>query len=105
MNERLFVVTDHERKRLEPHLPGKASDAGATATDNRLFPEAVFRRGRTGSPWPELPSAFGRRNSRFRRFRRSAKAGICESLFNATPPKRTASISETMTATPANGGI
>jgi transposase len=51
MNEQRFVVTDHIWRRLEPHLRRKASDAGATAKDNRLFLEAVFWRVRTGTPW------------------------------------------------------
>ena len=75
MNEQRFVVTDQVWQRLEPHLPGKASDAGATAKDNRLFLEAVFWRVRTGSPWRDLPPVFGNWNSQFRRFRRWAKAG------------------------------
>ena len=83
MNEQRFVVTDRVWERLEPHLRGKASDAGATAKDNRLFLEAVFWRVRTGSPWRDLPPAFGNWNSQFRRFRRWAKAGVFESLFNA----------------------
>ena len=83
MNEQRFVVTDPEWQRLEPHLPGKASDVGATAKDSRMFLEAVFWRVRTGSPWRDLPLAFGRWNSQFRRFRRWAKAGVFERLFNA----------------------
>jgi len=83
MNEQRFVVTDCVWQRLEPHLPGKASDAGTTAKDNRLFLEAVFWRVRTGSPWRDLPPAFGNWNSQFRRFRRWAKARIFENLFNA----------------------
>jgi len=83
MNEQRFVVTDPLWQRLEPHLPGKASDAGATAKDNRLFLEAVFWRVRTGSPWRDLPPAFGNWNSQFRRFRRWAAAGVFERLFNA----------------------
>ena len=55
MNEQRFVVTDPVWQRLEPHLPGKASDVGATAKDNRMFLEAVFWRVRTGSPWRDLP--------------------------------------------------
>ena len=82
MNERRFVVTDCVWQRLEPDLPGKASDAGTTAKDDRLFLEAVFRRVRTGAPWGDLPPAFGNRNSRFRRFRRWAKARIFENLFD-----------------------
>lgn len=49
----------------------------------RLFLEAVFWRVRTGSPWRDLPPAFGHWNSQFRRFRRWARSGIFESLFNA----------------------
>ena len=83
MNEQRFVVSDVLWQRLEPHLPGKVSDAGATARDNRLFLEAVFWRVRTGSPWRDLPPAFGNWNTQFRRFRRWAKSGIFESLFKA----------------------
>jgi transposase len=83
MNELRFVVSDVLWQRLEPHLPGKVSDAGATAKDNRLVMEAVFRRVRTGSPWRDLPPAFGHWNSQFRRFRRWARAGVFESLFKA----------------------
>ena len=83
MNEQRFVVSDVSWQRLEPHLPGKISDAGATAKGNRLFLEALFWRVRSGSPWRDLPPAFGHWNSQFRRFRRWAKAGVFEGLFNA----------------------
>ena len=83
MNEQRFVVSDILWQRLEPHLPGKVSDAGATATDNRMFLEAVFWRVRTGSPWRDLPPALGHWNSQFRRFRRCAKSGVFENLFKA----------------------
>ena len=83
MNKQRFVVSDVLWQRLELHLPGKVSDAGATAKNNRLFLEAVFWWVRTGSPWRDLPPAFGRWNSQFRRFRRWAKSGIFESLFKA----------------------
>jgi len=83
MNEDRFMVCDSLWVRLEPQLPGKASDSGVTARNNRLFPEAVFWRVRTGSPWRDLPPSFGNWNSQFRRFRRWAKAGVFESIFNA----------------------
>jgi transposase len=83
MNEQRFVVSDVLWQRLEPHLPGKVSDAGASAKDNRLFLEAVFWRVRTGSPWRDLPPTLGNWNSQFRRFRRWAQSGVFESLFNA----------------------
>ena len=72
-----------KRRWLELHLPGKVSNAGATAKDNRMFLEAVFWRVRTGSPWRDLPPAFGHWNSQLRRFRRWARSGVFESLFKA----------------------
>ena len=83
MNEQRFVVSNILWQRLEPHLLDKVSDAGVTAKDNRMFLEAVFWRVRTGSPWRDLPPAFGHWNSQFRRFRRWARAGVFESLFKA----------------------
>ncbi len=68
-------------ERVAPLLPGKASDSGVTAKDNRLFLEAVLWRARTGLPWRDLPTAFGRWNSVFQRFRRWARAGVFERLF------------------------
>ena len=62
-------------------LPGKASDPGATARDNRLFSEAVLLRVRTGAPWRDLPSDFGSWNSVFQRFRRRVKGGVFERVF------------------------
>ena len=42
MNEQRFVVSDVLLLRLGSHLPGKVSDAGARANDNRLFLQAVL---------------------------------------------------------------
>ncbi len=76
-----FVVGEAAWERIAPLLPGKATDPGATAKDNRLFLEAVLWRVRTGSPWRDLPAGFGRWNSVFQRFRRWARAGVFERLF------------------------
>ena len=65
MNEKRFVVSDVLWRRLEQNLPGKFSDAEATAKDKCLFLAAVFWRVRTGSPWSDLPLAFGHWNSQF----------------------------------------
>jgi transposase len=76
-----FVVGDAVWEKVAPLLPGKASDPGATARDNRLFLEAVLWRVRTGAPWRDLPGDFGRWNSVFQRFRRWVKGGIFERVF------------------------
>ncbi len=56
-------------------LPGKASDSGVTATDNRRFIEAVLWIARTGSPWRDLPSELGNWHSTYTRFNRWCKRG------------------------------
>lgn len=76
-----FVVSDEVWAKVEMLLPGKASDRGVTARDNRLFLEAVLWRVRTGLPWRDLPSDFGNWNSVFQRFRRWALAGVFDRIF------------------------
>ena len=81
MNTERFVLADEVWEKVSPHLPGKATDCGVTAADNRLFLEAVLWRVRAGSPWRDLPVAFGNWNSVFQRFRRWAKKGVFKRLF------------------------
>ena len=81
MNTQRFVVEDRVWEKISPHLPGKATDCGVTAANNRLFLEAILWRVRTGSPWRDLPLAFGNWNSIFQRFRRWVKNGVFERLF------------------------
>jgi len=83
MNTDRFVIVDEVWARIAPQLPGKASDCGVTAKDNRLFMESILWRVRTGSPWRDLPLFFGNWNSIFRRFRRWAQKGVFERLFEA----------------------
>jgi transposase len=81
MDRERFVVSDAVWEKVASLLPGKASDSGVTAKDNRLFLEAVLWRVRTGLPWRDLPPGFGHWNSVFQRFRRWARAGVFERLF------------------------
>ncbi len=62
------------RRRLRPNH-------AKVRSTNRLFLEAVLWRVRAGSPWRALPPAFGNWNSVFQRFRRWAKKGVFERLF------------------------
>jgi transposase len=76
-----FVVNDAVWERVAPLLPGKASDSGVTAKDNRLFLEAVLWRVRTGLPWRDLPQGLGKWNSVFQRFRRWVRAEVFDRVF------------------------
>jgi len=70
------VLSDAEWKKIEPLLPGKESDSGVTAADNRLFMEAVLWIARTGSPWRDLPLELGNWHTTYTRFNRWSKKGV-----------------------------
>jgi transposase len=81
MDQDRFGVCDAVWEKIAPLLPGKASESGVTAKDNRLFLEAVLWRVRTGLPWRDLPEGFGKWNSVFQRFRRWVRAEIFDRIF------------------------
>ena len=51
------LLRDDQWERIKGLLPGKATDCGVTAKDNRLFLEAVLWIARMGSLWRDLDSA------------------------------------------------
>jgi transposase len=56
---RLYWLLDDQWERIKDLLPGKVSDQGVTARDNRLFVEAVLWVAQTGAPWRDLPEFYG----------------------------------------------
>ena len=83
MDRERFGIGDTVWQKIEARLPGKKSDRGVTATDNRLFLEAVLWRVRAGLPWRDLPAAFGHWNSVFTRFRRWVRGRVFDRIFQA----------------------
>lgn len=75
------LLRDDQWERIEQRLPGKKSDRGQTAADNRLFVEAVLWIARTGSPWRDLPEELGAWNSTYKRFARWSDAGVWQGVF------------------------
>ena len=63
-------------ERIKDLLPGKATDCGVTAKDNRLFVEAVLWIGRTGAPWRDLPAELGNWHTTYTRFSRWSKVSV-----------------------------
>ncbi|MFG0249778.1 MAG: transposase [Phycisphaeraceae bacterium JB051] len=59
----LHELTDAQWQRIEPLLPEKVGDPGRSATDNRLFVNAVLHVLKTGIPWADLPTRFGKFNT------------------------------------------
>jgi transposase len=76
-------LTSAQWRRIEQLVPGKDGDKGRHGEDNRLFVDAVLWIARSGAPWRDLPEELGNWNSVFQRFRRWAKKGVWQRVFNA----------------------
>src|SRR5687767_3745508 len=63
-------LTDAQWAKIEALLPGRESDPGRTAADNRLFVNAVVFVLKTGIPWADLPGRFGKHDTVRKRFDR-----------------------------------
>jgi putative transposase len=77
------LLRDEQWERIKDILPGKASDRGVTAKDNRLFVEAVLWIARTGSPWRDLDPALGNWHATYTRFSRWGKKGVWQRVIKA----------------------
>ena len=77
------VLNDEQWKQIEHLLPGKHTDRGVTAKDNRTFIEAVLSIARTGSPWRDLPRELGYWHRVYVRYSRWAKKGVWQRAFEA----------------------
>jgi transposase len=78
---RRYGLRDDQWDRIKDMLPGRPGTVGVTASDNRLFVEAVIDRYRAGIPWRDLPERFGDWKNVHRRFSRWAEAGVWERVF------------------------
>jgi transposase len=77
------VLTNAQWAKMEPQCLGKASDPGRSGNDNRQFLEAVLWIARTGSPWRDLPTQFGKWNTVFKRYSDWVKADVFQRIFDA----------------------
>ena len=68
--------------RIEQLLPGKVSDPGRTAVDNRVFVNAVLWVLRSGARWSNLPPRYGSYKSVHKRFTHWAEKGVWQRLFD-----------------------
>ena len=77
------LLRDDQWERIKDILPGKETDRGVTAKDNRLFVEAVLWIARTGSPWRDLDPALGNWHATYTRFSRWGKKGVWQRVIEA----------------------
>lgn len=78
-----LVLSDGQWAAMAPLIIGRPDQKGSTGRDNRMFVEGVLWIVRTGSPWRDLPEAFGEWNSAFRRFSRWSQKGVWRRIFEA----------------------
>ena len=78
-----YALTDEQWARIAELLPGKRTDSGRTAVNNRLFVDAVIYVAKTGIPWRDLPAEYGKWNSVWRRFDRWSQRNIWSELAKA----------------------
>lgn len=78
---RRYEITDAQYARIEHLLAGKVGDVGRSAANNRDFLNAVLWIARSGAPWRDLPERFGNWNSVYQRFRRWARTGVWQRIF------------------------
>ena len=78
-----LILSDAQWARVCEHIIGDERSCGTSGRDNRMFVEAVLWIVRTGSPWRDLPDAFGNWNSAFRRFCRWSAKGVWHRIFAA----------------------
>jgi len=71
-----LMLSDEQWARISGLLPGKPTDRGGRAADNRLFVEAILYMARVGCPWRDLPEYFGNWHSIYVRFSRWEASGV-----------------------------
>ncbi len=80
---RRYEISDENWERIAPLLPGKKSDPGRTAEDNRRFINAVLWIARSGAAWRDLPERYGPWGTVFQRFNRWSQKGVWQKVFEA----------------------
>ena len=81
MDVKRYELSEAQWTRIAPLLPGKVTDPGRTAADNRLFVNGVLWVLRSGAFWQHLPERYGKWKSVHARFTRWAKNGVWEKVF------------------------
>jgi transposase len=74
-------MTDDEWAIVEPFLAAASLRGGRPPANHRRVLDGILRICRTGTPWRDLPEAFGNWNSIWRQFRRWCRSGVWDVLL------------------------
>ena len=83
-----FHFCKKQWKAIAPLLPGKDTDPGYTAHDNRLDLEAMITIAREGHSWRGFDADFGRWGTIYQRMYRWEQQGVFDNLFDQLIAKR-----------------
>ena len=83
-----FHLSKRQWKEIAPLLPGKDTDPGYTAHDNRLDLEAMITIAREGHSWRGSDADFGKRGTIYQRMYRWEQQGVFDNLFDRLIAKR-----------------
>ncbi|WP_202460733.1 IS5 family transposase [Streptomyces sp. SID1328] len=75
-------LTNSEWSRLLPHLPKTGGRGGRWASHRKMINGILFRE-RTGVPWRDLPTRFGKWKTVYERHRRWSADGTWETILHA----------------------
>lgn len=78
---RRYELSDFEWSIIQPLLPNKPR--GVPRADDRKVLNGIYWRIRTGSPWADIPERYGPATTCSNRFRRWAKIGVWDRIFDA----------------------
>ena len=76
-----YELSDFEWSIIQPMLPNKPR--GVPRADDRKVLNGIYWRIRTGSPWADIPEHYGPATTCANRFRRWAKIGVWDRVFEA----------------------
>ena len=81
-------LTDGQWRVIEPLLPPERGRPGRPSRGNRTMVNAILWVHRTGSPWRDLPQAYGPWRSAWTRFDRWARSGVWQRALERLARRR-----------------
>lgn len=76
-------LTDEQRARIAPLMPGGCKGKRGPRTNNRLFMEAILWMARSGARWRDLPARFGNCGVVKRRYYDWIERDVLSGIFKA----------------------
>jgi transposase len=81
--QRRHELIDEQWERIIPLLPPQRPQTGRPNHDHRTVINGILWILRTGAPWRDLPTQYGRWQTVYSRFRRWKQAGVWERMLGS----------------------